>query len=128
MAEAVLLNSFVDLPIRVLLAVGFFVALRVLKFPDLTIEATFVAGGVGAAWGATQYDSSLAGLLVAVMLGAVGGSLTALLYAVHRTPVFKLLASVIVMFSFYSINFRLLGNKSDVNFASEPTELNRLTD
>lgn len=128
MLRAVLISAITTLPVWVLLAAGFYVALRVLKFPDLTVDVTFVAGAVGAAWGATAYESSIVGMLVAMSLGALGGVMTGLLYSLNRTPMFKLLASALILFSFYSINYRVLGGKATLAFYNASTIFNGLGD
>lgn len=126
MFVSIFYGAVVELPAWILLATGFYVSLRVLRFPDLTVEATYIAGSVGAAWGAVQFGSSLLGVVCAMCLGVLGGALTGMLYSLHRTPTFKLLASALVVFSFYSINFRLLGRRPDQGFLQAETSFNWL--
>jgi len=119
---------FLQLPGWLLLSFGFYFALRVLRFPDLTVEASFIAGSAGAAWGATAYGSSLMGLLMGAFLGALAGGITGTIYAIKQTSVFKLLSGVLVLFAFYSVNIRVLSLQTDVGFSQEPTAFNQLID
>lgn len=128
MLLTVLQTAWIELPAWILLAFGFYLALRILRFPDLTVEAAFVAGGVGAAWGAEEFESSAAGVAMALLLGSTAGAVTGVLYSIHKTPLFKLLAGLLVLFGFYSINYRVLGLRTDVNFSTSKTFFNNLFD
>lgn len=119
-------TAFTSLPVWVLVSVGFYFSLRILRFPDITVDATFLAGSAGAASMAMNYQSSLGGFFFAILLGAIGGALTGLLYLIYKTPVFKLLSSVLVMFSFYSINLRAMNMQADAQFSNAKTFFNRL--
>jgi putative tryptophan/tyrosine transport system permease protein len=114
--QSVLLATLKTFPSLSLVTLGFFVALRVLRFPDLTCDASYAAGMVGFAVGLVHFDSSGVGLLLSILLGALAGVMTGVLYSANPTGVFKILASVLVLFAFYSINFRLLGQEASQGF------------
>jgi putative ABC transport system permease protein len=118
--------TWIQLPAFVLVAYGFYFALRVLRFPDLTVEAAFTSGVAGAAWGAIRYDSAFAGLAFGIALGGFAGLLTSSLYAINRTPLFKLLASLLVLTAFYSVNLRVTGGQADVSLVNSHTFVNEL--
>lgn len=115
-----------ELPAWMLVSLGFYVAYRVLKFPDLTADASFVTGMVGAGAAAVTWHSSLAGLALALGLGFAAGSLTGTIFVLYPKSAYKLLAGVIVLLAFYSINYRVLGYRVDLGFIAEPTEMNQL--
>lgn len=115
-----------ELPAWILVSLGFYVAYRVLKFPDLTVDASFVAGTAGTACAALAWHSSILGLVLAVGLGIFAGLCTGFLYFSNPRPAFKLLASVLVLLAFYSVNYRVLGHRVAVGFSTEPTAMNLL--
>ncbi|PTY02040.1 hypothetical protein DB347_25115 [Opitutaceae bacterium EW11] len=123
-----LLSSFVDLPSYMLIAAGFYVAYRILNFPDLTVDASWVAGTVGAACGALYFKSSGLGIVFAVLLSGLAGVATALIYLANPRPAYKLLAGVLVVLIYFSLDFHLLGEKLNVHFSQQPTSIKALLD
>ena len=96
----------------VIVTIGFFISMRMLRFPDLTISASFAAGNVGFFVSASCLGSDIYGIFLSFVLGSFAGLLTGVVYSLNPTGVFKILSSVLVMYSFYSMNFRLLGDNS----------------
>ncbi|CCG07321.1 ABC transporter permease [Pararhodospirillum photometricum] len=90
-----------------LVALGVFLSFRVLDFPDLTVDGSFPLGGAVAATLIAGGWNPLTATLVAVMAGAVAGSVTALLNV--RLKILHLLASILSMIALYSINLRIMG-------------------
>lgn len=89
-----------------LVAIAIFLSFRVLKFSDLTVDASFTLGSAVFAvclnngWG--LYSS----LLLALLSGACAGLATATLAI---TLGFRdLLGSILVMYALYSVNFRIV--------------------
>lgn len=91
---------------------GFYVSFRILRFPDLTVEASYAAGGVGMFLGAFYFKSWIVAVAISMCLGAAAGLATGLVYALNPRGMFRLLASVLVVFGAYSVNFRLLGSET----------------
>lgn len=120
--------SLIDLPAWMLVSLGFYIAYRVLRFPDLTVDASFVSGTVGAACGAIYWASSSLGLLVAISLSSLAGLLTSIVYLVNPRPSYKLLAGVLVVFGFYSINYRVLSYKTEAGFSTVATQMNYVSE
>ncbi|WP_173934855.1 ABC transporter permease [Chelativorans sp. Marseille-P2723] len=88
-------------------AVGVFLAFRVLDFPDLTVDGSFPLGAAVAAVAITSgWDPWLACLLAA-MGGAICGLVTAFLNV--RFGILNLLASILTMIALFSINLRIMG-------------------
>jgi len=89
-------------------ALGVFVTYRVLKFPDLTVDGSFVTGAAIASLllihgGIDPFSV----LLLAFAAGAVAGLVTGILNT--RFGITNLLAGVLTMIMLYSINLRIMG-------------------
>jgi len=88
-------------------AVGVYLTFRVLAFPDLTVDGSFVLGAAIAAvliiYGVNPFLATLA----ALGAGLCAGLVTSLLNTKLRVP--ALLASILVMVGLYSINLRIMG-------------------
>lgn len=110
--ESIIRTWLLDFSPLVIVTMGFFFSMRILRFPDLTLDASFAAGNVGFFLGATSAGIDVVGFIISSVLGALAGFLTGTVYSLHPTGFFKILASVLVMYGFYSINFRLLGDNS----------------
>jgi len=88
-------------------ALGVFLAFRVLDFPDLTVDGSFPLGAALAAVAITAgWDPWLACLLAAVG-GAACGLVTAFLNV--RFGILNLLASILTMIALFSVNLRVMG-------------------
>jgi putative ABC transport system permease protein len=88
-------------------ALGVFIAFRVLNFPDLTADGSFALGAAVAAMMIASGSSPWTATLVAVSAGAAAGLVTAVLTI--RFGILNLLASILTMTALFSINLRLMG-------------------
>jgi len=88
-------------------AIGVYLAFRVLDFPDLTVDGSFPLGA------AVTGVLILAGLnawlaaAIAMVAGAVAGLVTATLNV--RFKILNLLASILTMIALFSVNLRVMG-------------------
>jgi len=89
-------------------ALGVFLTYRILKFPDLTVDGSFVTGAAVASvlLVRTGIDPFTV-LLVAFAAGSLAGLITGLLNT--RLGITNLLAGVLTMIMLYSINLRIMG-------------------
>lgn len=119
MIEGILVEGFV----YGILALGVFISFRVLDFADLTVEGSFPAGAAAAASVATAaWTGAGAGrpsgfaVAAAVVAGFAAGGLAGLATSLihHRLKVPPLLAGIVTMTGFYSINLRVLGGKPNL--------------
>jgi putative ABC transport system permease protein len=101
-------------------AVGVFIAFRVLNFPDLTVDGSFPLGAAVAAVLITAGWNPWAACLVAALAGAAAGLVTALLNV--RFGILNLLASILTMIALFSINLRVMG-RPNVAIVNQPTVL-----
>lgn len=90
------------------MALGVYITFRVLDFPDMTCDGSFVLGGcvsavliVKAGW--NPYVT----LIVAVLAGGASGAITAFLHNKCKIP--AILSGILTMTALYSINIRVMG-------------------
>ena len=101
-------------------AIGVYLAFRVLDFPDLTVDGSFPLGAaVAAVLIIAGYNAWLA-TLVAMGAGALAGLVTAVLNV--RFRILNLLASILTMIALFSVNLRIMG-KPNVALLNETTML-----
>ncbi len=89
-------------------ALGVFLTYRVLNFPDLTVDGSFVTGAAIASLLLTQTGIDPFSVMLAAFLAGCGaGMITGLLNT--RLGITNLLAGVLTMIMLYSINLRIMG-------------------
>jgi len=85
-----------------------YLTFRLLDFPDVTVDGSFVLGGsVAALLIANGHCEPWLATLAAVPFGALAGACTGVLYV--RLGINKLLAGILVAFALYSINLLAIG-------------------
>lgn len=90
-----------------IMALGVFLTFRVLDIADLSVEGTFPLGAaVAATLIASDYSIWIA-ILLAVIAGCLGGTVTALLTTKLRIP--ALLSGILTMIGLYSVNLMVMG-------------------
>ena len=113
-------SIFVEGLIYALMVLGVFVTFRILDFPDLTVDGSFATGAcVAGILIINGYDMNSV-LIVAFLAGVGAGVFTALLHTVLKIP--NLLAGIITMTMLYSINIRILLNKSYLSLTDYKNE------
>ena len=88
-------------------AVGVYLAFRVLDFPDLTVDGSFPLGAAVAAVLIIAGVNPWIASAVAMVAGALAGLVTALLNV--RFRILNLLASILTMIALFSVNLRVMG-------------------
>jgi len=89
-------------------ALGVFLTYRILDFPDLTVDGSFVTGAAVASLLLVTYGvDPFTVLVVAFAAGMVAGAFTGLLNT--RLGITNLLAGVLTMIMLYSVNLRIMG-------------------
>ncbi|WP_438311866.1 ABC transporter permease [Sporosarcina sp. FA9] len=97
--------------IYAIMALGVYLSFRVLDFPDLTVDGSFVTGaGVAATMIIFGYHPILA-TIVAIVIGFLAGCVTGLLHT--KGKINALLAGILMMIALYSINLRIMGLTSE---------------
>lgn len=90
-----------------IMALGVFLTFRVLDIADLSVEDTFP---LGAAVAATLIDAGHSvwfAMLIALIAGCIGGTVTALLTTKLKIP--ALLSGILTMIGLYSVNLMIMG-------------------
>lgn len=96
-----------------ILALGVFLTYRVLDVADLTVEGSYPLGAaVGVSYIAGG-GSPVMAVVLAFLAGSVAGIVTGLLHTKLKIP--ALLAGILTMIGLYSINIRVMGDKSNVS-------------
>ena len=89
-------------------ALGVFLTYRILRFPDLTVDGSFVTGAAVASLLLVRFGiDPFTALLAAFAAGCVAGTVTGILNT--RLGITNLLAGVLTMIMLYSINLRIMG-------------------
>ena len=95
-----------------LLAVGVYLAFRILDIPDLSAEGTFTFGlAVSAAL--TAKGHPLLGIPMGFLAGCLGGAVTGFLQTKLR--IHPILAGILTMSGLYSINLAIMGSSSNIS-------------
>lgn len=89
-----------------LVVLGVFLTFRILNFPDLTVDGSFVTGAAATAIAITSGIPGLAAILIGFAAGFLCGSLTAFLHT--RLGIGKILAGILSLSMLYTINLRLM--------------------
>ena len=97
--------------IYALVALGLYISFRTLNIADLTVDGSFTLGASAAA-ALTVLGHPLLGLVIAMLAGSAAGLVTALLQT--KLKVQPILAGIITMTALYSINLRVMGNRSNL--------------
>ena len=101
------------------MALGVYIAFRILNTPDLTIDGSFVAGMCVCAVVTIAGHPYLA-LLCGLLTGAIAGLVTGLMQTKLRIN--PILSGILTMTGLYTVNFMMLGGQS--NLYLQRTEIN----
>lgn len=100
------------------MAIGVYLSFRILDFPDLTVDGSFVTGAAVSAILITNGVNPFIATLLALVAGFIAGSITGLLHTVGKIN--ALLSGILMMIALYSINLRIMG-KSNVSLLNIDT-------
>ncbi len=104
--------------IYALLAIGIFIAFRILDVADLSAEGTFTFGlAVSAAFTATGHP--FMGIFFGMLAGCLGGCVTGLLQT--KLSIHPILAGILTMSGLYSINLAVMGSSSNISLVGVDT-------
>lgn len=90
-----------------IMALGVFLTFRVLDIADLSVEGTFPLGAAVAATLVDAGHSVWFAMLIALIAGCIGGTVTALLTTKLKIP--ALLSGILTMIGLYSVNLMIMG-------------------
>lgn len=101
-----------------IMALGVYLTFRILNFPDLTVDGSFVTGGAIAAVMITNGISPFLATTAAFAGGLLAGLCTGLLHT--KGKVNALLSGILMMIALYSINIRIM-KKSNISLLNIDT-------
>ncbi|SFE72385.1 ABC transporter permease [Alteribacillus iranensis] len=110
--------------IYALMALGVYLSFRVLDFPDLTVDGSFVTGAAMAAVMIINGQSPVVATIAAVITGFIAGCFTGLLHT--KGKINPLLSGILMMIALYSINLRIMG-QSNIPLLGETTIFSSVT-
>ncbi|TLS38106.1 ABC transporter permease [Pseudalkalibacillus caeni] len=102
--------------IYAIMALGVYLSFRILDFPDLTVDGSFVTGAAIAAIMIVNGQNPFLATFVAVIAGFLAGCVTGLLHT--KGKINPLLSGILMMIALYSINLRIMG-RSNVPLLNE---------
>ena len=117
-------GSFEAGVIYALMALGVYLSFRILDFPDMTVDGSFVTGASVAAVLIVGGTDPFIATLIALIVGFIAGCITGLLHT--KGKINPLLAGILMQIALYSINLRIMG-KSNVPLLQEETVITKLT-
>ncbi|PLT32255.1 ABC transporter permease [Bacillus sp. V5-8f] len=106
-----LFGAFESGIIYAIMALGVYLSFRILDFPDLTVDGSFVTGAAVAAILIVNGVNPFTATIIATAAGFVAGCLTGLIHTIGKIN--ALLSGILMMIALYSINLRIMG-KSNV--------------
>jgi putative tryptophan/tyrosine transport system permease protein len=108
-----------------LMALGVYLSFRILDFPDLTVDGSFVTGAAVAAILIIGGTNPLIATIAATIAGFIAGCITGLLHT--KGKINPLLSGILMMIALYSINLRIMG-KSNISLLNQDTLITQIAD
>ena len=102
-----------------IVAIGIYLTFRVIDFPDLTCDGSFVLGAATSAILIKEGYNPYFSLFVAIAAGMIAGLTTGILNI--RFKISNLLSGIIVAFMLYSINLRVMQNVPNIALIDNET-------
>src|SRR5699024_4533216 len=102
-----LFGAFESCIIYAIMALGVYLTFRVLDFPDLTVDGSFVTGAAVASIAIISGIPPIIATLMAAVAGFFAGCVTGLLHT--KGKINSLLSGILMMIALYSINLRMMG-------------------
>lgn len=96
--------------IYAIIALGVYLSFRILDFPDLTVDGSFVTGAAVASIAIVSGLPPVLASLLALLAGFSAGVITGLLHT--KGKINPLLSGILMMTALYSINLRIMGKPS----------------
>ncbi|MCM3651099.1 ABC transporter permease [Metabacillus litoralis] len=109
--------------IYAIMALGVYLTFRILDFPDLTVDGSFVTGAAASAILIVNGVNPFIATLIALVIGFLAGCITGVLHT--KGNINPLLAGILMQIALYSINLRIMG-KANVPLLQEETVFTHL--
>lgn len=105
-----------------IVALGIYLTFRIIDFPDLTCDGSFVSGAAACAVALKSGFNPIMALLFSLIAGGIGGLITALLHKYGRLS--ALLSGILTAFMLYSLNLKIMGGIPNLTLIQETTLFN----
>lgn len=105
------------------IALGIFITFRIIDFPDLTCDGSFVLGAASSSMLLKSGVNPFWCLIVAMLAGSAAGILTGVLHVKFKLS--NLLSGIIVAFMLYSINLKVMQGVPNIVLFNVNTILNQ---
>ncbi|HLS60301.1 MAG TPA: ABC transporter permease [Virgibacillus sp.] len=109
--------------IYAIMALGVYLSFRVLDFPDLTVDGSFVTGAAVATVLIMNGMSPISATLLAAVAGFIAGCMTGFLHT--KGKINALLSGILMMIALYSINLRIM-DRPQLSLLNESTIISQL--
>ncbi|ETZ04908.1 MULTISPECIES: ABC transporter permease [Holospora] len=100
-------------------ALGIYLTLRVIDFPDLTCDGSFVLGAASSGILIKNGMNPWTSLSIAMVAGGLAGAATGIIHTKFRVT--NLLSGILVGFMLYSINLRVMGGIPNISLMNRDT-------
>ena len=104
-----------------LMAIGVYITYKILDLADLTVDGTMATGGAVCIMMMLNGYSVGFSLLCAFLAGMLAGFVTGILHTAMGIP--AILAGILTQLGLYSVNLRILGNKSNMAISVDNYDL-----
>lgn len=104
-----------------IMAIGVYITYKILDLADLTVDGTMATGGAVCIMMMLNGHSVGFSLLVAFLAGMLAGFVTGILHTAMGIP--AILAGILTQLGLYSVNLRILGNKSNMAISVDNYDL-----
>src|SRR5690625_2848574 len=109
--------------IYAIMALGVYLSFRILDFPDLTVDGSFVTGGAVAAISIISGVPPILATVFGALAGFFAGCITGVLHT--KGKINALLSGILMMIALYSINLRIMG-RPQLSLNQETTLKNQI--
>lgn len=110
-----------------IMALGVYITFRIMDIADLTVDGSFALGGCTCAvLMAVHGVNPILSLIISMGAGFLAGAVTGLLHTVFEIP--AILAGILTQYSLWSINLRVMGQKSNIPLLNVDSVFTWVTD
>lgn len=110
--EQLIIGVFEQGFIYAVMALGVYIAYKILDFPDLSVDSTFPLGAAITTILLMNGFNPILSLILSTAAGAAAGALTGIIHVKFRVR--DLLSGIIMMTGLYTINLRITGGSANV--------------
>ncbi|MGX6444165.1 ABC transporter permease [Neobacillus sp. K501] len=110
--------------IYAIMALGVYLSFRILDFPDLTVDGSFVTGAAISAVMIVNGTNPFIATIMALFAGFAAGCVTGLLHTFGKIN--NLLSGILMMIALYSINLRIM-ERSNVPLLNTDTAFTKIS-